>query len=481
MKITDEQMQTLRVSFKKYDKNNDNTIDASELIEVLKDNGIHNPETIVDEVMKAIDKNHDGSISFIEFTKALQNISGVKEVEVDDIVSKITEQLESEHKIPVQAEPVVSSLPAEYLEAATKAAELKPEPREEPATHATPEKREVAHAAESTREPVTEPATHAAPEKPEYHAVKEEVKAEVKEEVKVEVKEEVKEKVKEGVKEEVKAEVKEEVKAEVKEEVKAEVKEEVKVEVKEEVKVEIKEQKVKIKEVKEKVKVEVKEEVKPEAKPAPAVHFAEEPKKEKKEKGEHKHEHKHGDKDHKHKHEEGSDDDDIPDLETPQAQQAGGSQGGQSEKKQSRSEKKMRKALSKMGLKPVPGIVRVTIKKGKNVMFVVSRPDVFKSPGTDTYIIVGEAKIEDQKAHVPGDALDQFNTPDAKVHPEHEHKEEEIIREPEPEEPVDETGLEQKDIDLVLSQTKATRAQAVKALRLHGGDIVNAIMTLTGV
>lgn len=35
--------------------------------------------------------------------------------------------------------------------------------------------------------------------------------------------------------------------------------------------------------------------------------------------------------------------------------------------RQSRSEKKSRKAMQKLGMKPVPGVGRVTIKKSKNV------------------------------------------------------------------------------------------------------------------
>ena len=41
--------------------------------------------------------------------------------------------------------------------------------------------------------------------------------------------------------------------------------------------------------------------------------------------------------------------------------------GTPSRSKQSRSEKKSRKAMQKLGMKPVPGISRVTIKKSKNV------------------------------------------------------------------------------------------------------------------
>ena len=42
-------------------------------------------------------------------------------------------------------------------------------------------------------------------------------------------------------------------------------------------------------------------------------------------------------------------------------------EGGGNRGKQSRSEKKSRKAMQKLGMKPVPGVSRVTIKKSKNV------------------------------------------------------------------------------------------------------------------
>lgn len=38
--------------------------------------------------------------------------------------------------------------------------------------------------------------------------------------------------------------------------------------------------------------------------------------------------------------------------------------------KQNRSEKKARKAMQKLGMKPVSGISRVTVKKAKNVRFL---------------------------------------------------------------------------------------------------------------
>jgi len=76
--------------------------------------------------------------------------------------------------------------------------------------------------------------------------------------------------------------------------------------------------------------------------------------------------------------------------------------------KQSRSEKKSRKAMQKLGMKQVPGILRVTVKKSKNILFVITKPDVFKSPASDTYIIFGEAKLEDLGAQAQSAAAAQF-------------------------------------------------------------------------
>ena len=93
--------------------------------------------------------------------------------------------------------------------------------------------------------------------------------------------------------------------------------------------------------------------------------------------------------------EEEDDMDEEEDLEDND--QEGEGEGGS---KQSRSEKKARKAMQKLGMKPVQGVSRVTIKKSKNILFVIQNPDVFKSPASDTHIIFGEAKIEDMNAQV---------------------------------------------------------------------------------
>lgn len=62
------------------------------------------------------------------------------------------------------------------------------------------------------------------------------------------------------------------------------------------------------------------------------------------------HDHDHGD--HEHKSESSSDDD---------------AEGGEGKGKSNRGQKKFHKAMTKLGMKPVTGINRVTVKKGKSV------------------------------------------------------------------------------------------------------------------
>ena len=54
-----------------------------------------------------------------------------------------------------------------------------------------------------------------------------------------------------------------------------------------------------------------------------------------------------------------------------------------------------------------------------------------------------------------------------------------LVEEDEDEGDVDESGVEPKDIELVMTQASVTRSKAIKALKKAEGDIVSAIMELT--
>jgi len=157
--------------------------------------------------------------------------------------------------------------------------------------------------------------------------------------------------------------------------------------------------------------------------------------------------------------------------------------------KQSRGEKKARKLMSKLGLKHIPGVNRVAIRKSKNILFVINKPDVYKNPVSDTYIVFGEAKIEDlsQKAQLA--AAEKFKAPgsdgpsalglnmEGGVAPTAGISK--IQEESDDEGDADDSGVEAKDIELVMSQANVSRNKAVKALKNNSNDIVNAIMELT--
>ncbi|XP_031114895.1 nascent polypeptide-associated complex subunit alpha-like protein 2 [Ipomoea triloba] len=182
------------------------------------------------------------------------------------------------------------------------------------------------------------------------------------------------------------------------------------------------------------------------------------------------------------KEEEEHDDDDLDDSDGDEDDKEDGAQAGNESSKQSRSEKKSRKAMLKLGMKPVPGVSRVTIKRTKNILFFISKPDVFKSPNSETYVIFGEAKIEDLSSQLQTQAAQQFRMPDVGSvipKPDASTATPAAVQADEEEEEVDETGVEPRDIDLVMTQAGVSRSKAVKALKTNSGDIVSAIMELT--
>ena len=105
--------------------------------------------------------------------------------------------------------------------------------------------------------------------------------------------------------------------------------------------------------------------------------------------------------------------------------------------------------------------------------------------------IFGEAKIEDLNSQAQASAAQQLAAAEAAAgeHAGHDHEHDLGTKVPEPEtkkeeeeddgEPVDETGLEAKDIELVMAQANVSRKKAVKALRENDNDIVNSIMALS--
>lgn len=106
--------------------------------------------------------------------------------------------------------------------------------------------------------------------------------------------------------------------------------------------------------------------------------------------------------------------------------------------------------------------------------------------------IFGEAKIEDLNSQAQASAAQQLAASEAAnagdSHAGHDHgdtgkgkavEEKKAEEDDDDDEEVDDTGLESKDIELVMTQASVSRKKAVKALKENGNDIVNSIMALS--
>jgi len=134
-------------------------------------------------------------------------------------------------------------------------------------------------------------------------------------------------------------------------------------------------------------------------------------------------------------------------------------------------------------MEKVENVDRVTLRRGRNLLYVISNPDCFKAPNSDTYVVFGEAKAEDMAAKAAAQAA-AFKAESAaaaaaagagapgaaKVA---------SITEEVDEGEIDMEGLEEKDVDLVATQANVSKGKAAAALKASDGDIVSAIMELT--
>lgn len=151
-------------------------------------------------------------------------------------------------------------------------------------------------------------------------------------------------------------------------------------------------------------------------------------------------------------------------------------------KKGNRGEKKFKKAMGKMGLKPVSGINRVTIKKGKAFVISIDDPDVWKTPGNESaYIIFGKPNLDGMQAG-QGE-MNQFSNPISPEGQEVKAETAETSNVTKTEEPaaedLSEEGLTPENIKMVMEYAKCSKAEAIRVLRETNDDSVNAIMKLS--
>ena len=144
------------------------------------------------------------------------------------------------------------------------------------------------------------------------------------------------------------------------------------------------------------------------------------------------------------------------------------------ELKQPKHEKKIRKALMKLGLQKVEGVNRVTLKQKENYFFIVKEPEVYVSKEAESsYVIFGEITMDEDNTGVnpvptnikPSDEVTE-NKPNVKIVEEEDEGE------------VSEGDLDKESIEMIINETKCSRQKAVKALKKYSGDVVNAILEL---
>ena len=138
-------------------------------------------------------------------------------------------------------------------------------------------------------------------------------------------------------------------------------------------------------------------------------------------------------------------------------------------RKINRAEKKMREALLKHNLKQLENVTTVTMMKGRQMVWTFTQPDVYYID--NVYIVFGESQMQDAGRRAVDELKDTVATEETPVEAKPEIKEEDVK--------VDETGLEENDINLVMTQANCSRSRAVGALREANGDIVTAVMNLT--
>ena len=120
------------------------------------------------------------------------------------------------------------------------------------------------------------------------------------------------------------------------------------------------------------------------------------------------------------------------------------------------------------------------MKNNRKLLFIINKPEVYKSVNSETYLVFGEATVQDLNAAAQTSAMENLKNQEApNLEKEQPLAEPAKQAEETAEEPVDETGVEPKDIELVMAQSAVSRARAVKALKNANNDVVNAIMSLT--
>ena len=142
-----------------------------------------------------------------------------------------------------------------------------------------------------------------------------------------------------------------------------------------------------------------------------------------------------------------------------------------------KAEKKVRKALSKLGMTKIEGVNRVTMKQKDSYILYVKEPEVFcSSQNQNSYIVFGELTFEDSERKLAQETIAELKKEGEKLKTVTEKKEEPKVEVVQEGEELSEEGLEKDAIETVMNEGKCSRQAAIKALRAHNGDPVEALL-----
>jgi len=149
----------------------------------------------------------------------------------------------------------------------------------------------------------------------------------------------------------------------------------------------------------------------------------------------------------------------------------------QEAKPSGKAEKKVRKALSKLGMTKIEGVNRVTMKQKDSYILYVKEPEVFcSSQNQNSYIVFGELTFEDSERKLAQETIAELKKEGEKLKTVTEKKEEPKVEVVQEGEELSEEGLEKDAIETVMNEGKCSRQAAIKALRAHNGDPVEALL-----
>lgn len=131
---------------------------------------------------------------------------------------------------------------------------------------------------------------------------------------------------------------------------------------------------------------------------------------------------------------------------------------------------------------------------------VIAKPEVYKSPYTDCYIVFGEAKVEDNNSAAQIAAAQQVAASQQAAQaslasggfgPDHPQTLEDLLKEAEvgADKPKDDTKPAtsgapveptDNDIELVMQQASVDKEKAIKCIKEADGDIIGAIVAAQG-